>query len=422
MTILLKGGLVYCEAEGIKTQSDILIKDGMIAEIGQNLSAEGAEVLDCSGRVVTNAFVGLEAHVGEPGQRWREDFGTGGRSAAAGGFTWLAASPSGSPCIDDEEVASSFIRRSKDTSAIHIVPAASLTVGGKGENLSEVGLLARAGVALFTDSGVLIKDTTVLRNALLYAGKMGLPILLRAGDADLESRGAMHEGEVSNRIGIRGLPAAAEEMGLARLISLVRDTGTAVHVTGISAKESVELLRKAKADDLPISASTPAFNVALIDSSVMESSYDTNFRLTPPLRSDSDRVALVEGIKDGLLAVSSAHTPWSRVEKELEFELSVPGAVGLETAFSATYAGTQDLFATIRALSTDPAKIVGIERRIAVGAVAEIVVVDKDMSWTVEPAQFQTKGRNSPFKGRELPGVVMMTIHAGKVVYKNAAT
>jgi dihydroorotase len=422
MRILLKGGSLYCASTGLNSVADLLVDGGVIEKIGEDLSADGATLVDCKGFVVTSAFVELQAHMGEPGQNWREDFETGSRAAAAGGYTWVAASPSGEPCVDDPAVASSFLERSRDLSCITVVPAGALTVGTKGEGLSEVGLLAKAGVALFTDSGNLLKNTTVLRNALLYTGKMGLPILLRAGDASLEARGAMHEGDISNRIGIRGLPSSAEEMGLAKIIALVRDTGSAVHVTGISAKESVSLLRRAIDDGLPITGSTPSFNVALIDSAVMESRYNTNLRLLPPLRGESDRAALVTAVKDGILSVSSAHTPWSRVEKELEFELAVPGATGLETAFSATLSGTGDLFATVRAMSKAPADVVGLNRRLAVGSQAEIVVLDPVSTWTVDEESFESKSRNNPFIGMELPGSIVMTIHAGEVVYSNSST
>ena len=251
---------------------------------------------------------------------------------------------------------------------------------------------------------------------------MGLPILLRAGDKALESRGAMHEGDISNRIGIRGLPSSAEEMGIAKIISLVRDTGAAVHVTGISAKESLAHLRVAIGEGLPITGSTPSFNIALLDSEIMTSGYNTNLRLMPPLRGESDRAALVEAVRDGTLSVSSAHTPWSRVEKELEFELAIPGAIGLETAFSATLAGTGDLFATVEALSVRPAAVAGIERRISVGASAEIVVLNPEDSWTVDKDGLESKSRNTPFAGKRLPGTIAMTIHEGGIVYRNSAS
>jgi dihydroorotase len=422
MRILLKGGNLFCAATGLDMVGDLLIDDGKIVQIGGSIGADGAIVEDCSGLVVTNAFVELNAHLGEPGQTWREDFRTGSKAAAAGGFTWVAASPAGEPCIDDPAVAAGFIERSKENAIITVVPAAALTLGTKGVQLSEVGLLAGAGAALFTDSGELLQDTTVLRNALLYSGKMGLPILLRAGDKALESRGAMHEGDISNRIGIRGLPSSAEEMGIAKIISLVRDTGAAVHVTGISAKESLAHLRVAIGEGLPITGSTPSFNIALLDSEIMTSGYNTNLRLMPPLRGESDRAALVEAVRDGTLSVSSAHTPWSRVEKELEFELAIPGAIGLETAFSATLAGTGDLFATVEALSVRPAAVAGIERRISVGASAEIVVLNPEDSWTVDKDGLESKSRNTPFAGKRLPGTIAMTIHEGGIVYRNSAS
>ena len=311
-----------------------------------------------------------------------------------------------------------MIERARQTASVEALVAGALTAGLEGEDIAEVGLLIEAGASALSNCDVHVKDTTVLRNALLYARPFGKTVMLPVGDPWLDKSGVVNEGEVSTSMGLRGIPDANEEIGLSRLVALARITGVAVHATGISTAKAVQVLRRAREEGVDISGSTGASYLLLNEGDVIDSEYDTAFKLSPPLRAESDRLALVEAVQEGVItAVASQHIPWTRVEKELEFELAAEGAAGLETALSATVAALGDLSAAIRSLSTGPAEVLGLRPAIEPGAIANLIVLDPNDSHTVNSAEFASKSRVSPLDGRVLPVAVKVTVCRGKAVH-----
>ncbi|MCP4809742.1 MAG: dihydroorotase [Proteobacteria bacterium] len=416
MTLLLEGGRVLCPASNTDRHADVLIEDGRIVAVGAGFTAD--ETIDCTGRIVSPALVDLDAELSDPGVTWRETLATGSAAAARGGFTTVLASPATKPIADDATLIRELLSRSRREACVEVLASAALTRGLGGEELAELGLMVEAGAVAISNGVQLVTNTLVLRNALLYARPFGCPVLLRAGDADLESLGVMHEGPVSNLTGLRGLPAAAEEMGIARLVALARFSGAHIHVTGVTTTVALEQLRRAHADGVCITASTPALNTYLCDEEILASGYNTSTRLLPPLRSDSDRLAVCDALRSGLLsAATSAHRPRTRVDKEYEFARAEPGASTLETTWSTLVSSLSDTRAALVALSAGPARLLGLDRRVAPGAPAELMVVDPNATWTVDTANMSSQSANSPLHGRELPCPVMKTIHCGRVVW-----
>ncbi len=413
----LEGGRVLCPATGRDERADVLVRRGRIQAVGAGLGPAD-QVLDCSGAVICPALVDLDAELCDPGVTWRETLASGSRAAAAGGFTTVLASPATDPAVDDAAIVRELAGRAEREACVEILVAAGLTQGLRGEELAELGLMAEAGAVAFSNGDRLVPDSLVLRNALLYARPFGLPVLLRAGEKQLESVASMHEGQASLMAGLRGLPAAAEELAVARLISLARYTGAHIHVLGVTTALAVAWLRRARLEGVPVTGTTVALNTLLTDAAVLESGYDSNTRLLPPLRGDGDRKAILDALRDGtLLGATSGHRPRTLVDKELEFAHARPGAVGLETALGSVFAGSGDLSVAIRALSTGPAQLLGLDRRVAEGAPAELTVVEPEGLWTVDPTRFHSKCSNTPLAGRTLPGRVRYTLHRGGVVH-----
>lgn len=417
MRMLLEGGRLLCPETGLDRLGDLLIEDGVIAAIDPSGELDAARV-DCAGRVVAPALVDLDAELCDPGRTWLEDLETGAAAAAAGGFTAVLMSPHTDPVLHDAAGVRELRSRVEAGSPIALLVAGALTMDLAGERLAEVGLMLEAGAAALSDAGRATADSLLLRHAMLYAGRFGRPILLRPGEPGLEG-GAMHEGAVSNRIGLRGVPAAAEAIGVARLCELARDTGAPVHLAGVTTAAGVAQLRLARGAGAPVTASVSALHTLLTDEAVADSGYHPHARLCPPLRSEVDRQAVVDAVRDGTIdAVTSAHRPRNRVTKELEFALAEPGAVGLETALSAAVEGLGDLALALRALSAGPARVLGMRRQIAVGADAELVILDASARASVAPERFSSKCRNTPLAGRELPVVIAQTLHRGRAVYR----
>jgi len=419
MKTVFFGGRVVCPVTGRDEEADVLVEGSQIAAVGGiDLDGVDAEKVDCSGLVVCPGFVDLEPEICDPGMTWREDLVSAGHAAARGGFTTLLASPRTDPVLDDPAVVREVLDRAAEAACVQVLISGALTKSLGGEDIAEVGLLVEAGASALSNSGVHIQSTTVLRNALLYARPFGKTVMLRVGDPWLDQVGVVNEGDVSTGMGLRGISDASEEIGLSRLVALARVTGARVHATRISTAKGVQVLRRAREEGVDISGSTGATYLLLNELDVLESGYDTAFKLSPPLRTEADRLALVEAVRDGVItAVCSQHVPWTRVEKELEFEQAEPGAVGLETALSATVAGLGDLKAAINALSAGPASVLGIRNAIEPGAHANLVVLDPGAEWTADPSQFASKNGYTPLAGRTLPVLVKRTICLGEAVH-----
>lgn len=419
--LLLKGGRVLCPTTGIDALLDVRIADGRIVELGPDLAPRGEMVLDVTGAVVVPAFVDLCAELGDPGYTWREDLRSGSRAAAAGGYSVVLASPNTLPVVDSAPVASDLVARAAGLDGAIVLQSGALTVGLDGVELAELNLLAEAGCVAFSDGGRPITDTAVFRAALDYARPIGLPVLLRPGDALLEERGMMHEGEVSLRVGLHGIPGEAEEMGIGRAIALARLTGARVHLTHVTTAVALARLREARAAGLEITASVPARHLLLTDASLDRSGYDPDLRVLPPLRPEADRRAMVEAVRNGDLdAIISDHVPLTRVEKEHEFGLASAGAAGLETAFAAALTALDgDLDLVVRAMALGPAGVLGLERRVAVGAVADLTVVDPEWQGVISPP-YKSRACNEPLEGHRVRGRVLATVVSGRLACQTA--
>lgn len=412
----LKGGRLICPRSGLDEVGDVLIDDDRIVALGEAARTGVAEEIDCTGCLVAPGFVDLASDFADPGAAWREDLGSGSRAAAAGGFTTVVISPNTHPAIDDPAVVAELMSRAISAPGARVAIAGALTAGLAGVALTEMGLLLEAGCVALSDGGALISDAQVLRRALQYAAPLGVPVLLRPGEVSLEERGVMHEGRVSTRIGLRGIPAAAEEIGVTRAIALVRQTGARVHLTHVTTAAALAAVRHAQAAGLPVSAAVPARQLLVTDALVETSVYDTVARLLPPLRPESDRLAMIEGAR-ALLCVGADHVPWSRVEKEQEFRDAQPGGIGLETAASAVWMHIQDPGAFVEALSTRPAAVLGRDARLTPGSVADVVVFDPEIAWTAS-GPWISRSANEPLSGQALRGRARATVVGGRVVFE----
>jgi len=416
-SIVLKGGRVICPASETDAIADVWIQNGQIQAVGSGIDAEDAQIIDCAGSVVAPGFTDLGAELCDPGKTWREDLSSGSEAAAAGGFTTVVASPRTDPVIDTPLAVSETLGRARSVSGARIELAGALTLGLRGETMAELGLMAEAGAVAFSDGRKPMMNAALLRRSLDYARPFGLPIIIRPGDLDLEGSGVMHEGEVSTQIGLRGIPAAAEEIGVGRAIALASLTGARVHLSQVTTAGSVRLIRAAQSEGLPLTAAVPARHLVLTDRLVDESVYNTATRMLPPLRSELDRVALVEAVLDGTVdTITADHVPMTRLEKEMEYMLAAPGAIGLETAFRAALTATNDIHRTLDALAVRPAKIIGRTAEVAVNGVADLVILDLNTEATVA-GPYRSKGHNEPLEGVQLKGSVRLTIRDGCIIY-----
>lgn len=415
---LFRGGRALCPQTGLDACVDVRVEGTTILEIGPDLAPRpGEEVVDCAGAVIVPAFVDLGAELCDPGATWREDLRSGSLAAAAGGYALIVASPATDPVVDTSSVVADVLCRAAGLEGARVLQAGALTVGNLGKELAELNDLVEAGCVALSDGARAIGDSLVLRNALDYARPLGVPVFLRPGEPSLEERGVMHEGQVSTRIGLHGIPAAAEEIGVARAISLARLTGACVHLTHLTTARGLALLAAAKAEGLPVTAAVPARHLGLTDEAVDAREYDPVLRLLPPLRPEADRAALVEAVRSGLIDVVSAdHVPWTRVEKEHEFAVASPGAVGLESAFSAAMTALGDLGAVVRAMAVAPARLLGREAALRVGAEASLAVLEPDTLGPL-PAPRYSRGCNEPLAGVTLRGRVRATLVAGRATW-----
>lgn len=419
--LLLEGGRVLCPATGRDERADVLVDDGVVRAIGLGIVPEGAvpERVDCTGAVVAPGLVDLCAHLCDPGDPARETLEGGAAAGAAGGFTTVLTMPDTTPVVDNPSVARDVLWRGGRVEGARVLPAGAITMGLKGEELAEIGLMVEAGVPALADGGVPVEDAGVLRRALDYARPFGVPVLLRPGEPALEREGVMHEGAVSLRVGLRGVPALAEELGVTRLVGLARLTRAPVHLTHVTTARSLDLVRRAKDDGVRVTASAPARSLLLTDEDIERSGYDTHLRVVPPLRPDGDRRALLAAVRDGTLdAIVSDHVPWGREDKELEFAWARPGATGLASALRAVFTALGgDLGLALRVLSVGPSSLIGRGHGLAVGAPADVLVFEDAPAAPLDGRRFG-RAHNEPLHGRALRGRVRLTLRAGRVAFR----
>jgi dihydroorotase len=421
--MVLRGGRVIDPSSGRDEIGDVVIRDGRIAGVGRNQGTpDDAEVHDVTGLVVAPGLIDLHTHLREPGQEDRETIATGAAAAAAGGFTAVCAMPNTDPPIDNQSAVGFVVKQAAAAGAARVYPIAAVSLGQKGEQLAEFGELVGAGAVAVSDDGRPVASGQLMRTALEYARAFGIPVADHCEEPTLAAGGVMHEGVVSTRLGLKGIPSVAEEIMVARNILLAGHTGGHVHLCHMSTRGSVELIRRAKEAGLPVTAEACPHHFSLTHEAC--AGYDTNAKMNPPLREPEDVEAIRRGLHDGTLdAIATDHAPHHYDAKEREFDDAPMGIVGLETALGLSLTvlvegGHLTLPELIARMSTVPARIFHLPGgTLATGHAADVVVFDPAARWTVDVARFRSKSRNTPFAGRQLAGRVVRTIVDGRTVF-----
>jgi dihydroorotase len=424
--VLFANARVVDPSRGMDARGAVLVSDGRIVAAGPDAAdqgaPEGAEIVDCHGAAVLPGLVDMRVFVGEPGGEHRETLETASRAAAAGGITTMVTMPDTNPVIDDPALVDFVLRRARDTAVVRVHPMAAMTRGLAGEELAEFGLLQEAGAVAFTQGRRSLRDAKVMRNALTYSRDFDALVVHHTEDPDLASAGVMNEGEAATRLGLPGIPREAEAIMLDRDLRLARLTGGRYHAAQLSCAPSLDPLRRAKANGDQVTAGAAIAHLGLNENDV--GAYRTFFKMSPPLRSEDDRRAMVEAVADGTIdVICSAHDPQDVERKRQPFAESADGAIGLETmlavALRLMHSGDVPLARLIDAMSTRPAKLLGLEGgTLAPGAAADLIVVDLDRPWIVKEEDLRSRSRNTAFEGARLTGKVLRTMVAGRTVYQ----
>jgi dihydroorotase len=414
-------------ASRLDQQGGVLIAEGLIADLGPHIVAGAvgeARTVDCGGLVLAPGLIDMMVFAGEPGYEHRETLATASRAAAAGGVTTIVCMPNTDPVIDEAAIVDFILRRARDTAVVRVHPMAAMTKGLRGEEMAELGLLHEAGAIAFTNGKTSVANAKVMRNVLAYARDFGALIMHHLEEPSLAADGVMNEGEISTRLGLRGIPAAAETIMLERDIRLVELTGSRYHAGQISCRASLDIIRNAKARGLPVTCGVSVNHLTLNENDI--GPYRTFFKLKPSLRAEEDRRAMVEGLARGDIdVIVSAHDPRGSDGKRRPFAEAADGAVGLETLLAAAlrlyHNGEVDLFTLLNALLTNPAKLLGLPSGcIAKGAPADLVLIDLDAPFTVKPEALRSRSKNTPFDEARLEGRPLLTLVAGRLVYNYA--
>jgi len=424
--ILLTNARIIDPSRDLDFAGDLLIADGVIREAKRGIGAagvpEGTEIVDCRGKVVAPGLVDMRAFIGEPGAEHRETLASASQAAAAGGVTTIICQPDTSPAIDEPATVDFVLRRARDTAIVHVHPMAALTKGLQGKEMTEIGLLKAAGAVAFTDGAKSVTNAQVMRRALSYANDFDALVVHHTEDPDLVGEGVMNEGEFAARLGLLGVPKTAETIMLERDVRLVALSGGRYHAASITCPESLEVLRRAKDLGLAVTASASINHMTLNEVDV--GSYRTFCKLSPPLRAEQDRAALVEAIASGLIdVVMSDHDPQDVETKRQPFADAAHGAIGIETMLTAglrlVHNGEIELPPLLRAMSTRPAELLGIAGgTLRPGSAADVIVVDTDVPWVLDRANLKSKCKNTPFDEAKLQGRVVRTIVAGRTVFE----
>ena len=427
MKLLVKGGRVVDPSREVDETADVLLADGRVAEVGAKLSARGAEVLDAEGLVVCPGFIDLHVHLREPGREDKETIQTGTRAAAAGGFTAVCAMPNTDPVNDTAGITRAILEKARAAGTVRVYPIGAITRGSRGEELAEYGDLREAGCVAVSDDGRPVASARLMRRALEYARAFDLTVIDHCEEPTLSQGASMNEGPVATLLGLRGAPAVSEAIVVERDVMLAGLTGGRVHIAHLSAAASVDAVRRGKARGVRVTAEATPHHLLLTDELVRESGYDPATKMNPPLRSDEERLAVLEGLRDGTIdCIATDHAPHTVDDKKVEYDQAAFGIVGLETAVSLCLdrlvrPGLLTLAQLVRLLASGPARVLSLPGgTLAAGAPGDLTLLDLDRRVTVDPARFESKGRNTPFAGWSLRGAPAATIVGGRVVWKAA--
>lgn len=425
--LLITGGRVVDPERQFDGKADILIESGIIQTVEKKIAPpEDGEIIDAGGMVIMPGLIDMHVHLRDPGQEYKEDIFSGARAAAAGGFTAVAAMANTDPVCDNPALISHVLNRARQA-VIRIYPVGALTRAMQGEELAELGLMKQNGAVAFSDDGMPVTDGAIMRNALQYAKAIDALIIAHEEDCSLSRGGMMHEGTVSSLLGLPGVPVAAEEAMLARDLLLLRMTGGRMHVAHVSTAGSVELIRRAKAEGLAVTAEVTPHHLFLSDRAVKNSGYHTSTKVNPPLRSEHDRRALWVGLLDGTIdVIASDHAPHHPDDKDVEFDFAPWGIAGLETTLpllldelSSGRNSKLTYLHLAEKISYNPALILGVEGgTLQPGRPADLTIIDPERSLTVKPETWYSKSENTPFAGRHLRGAPVYTLVNGKIVMK----
>jgi dihydroorotase len=429
-TLAVRGGRVIDPTNALDAISDVFIIDGRITEVGTNAGKEASETIDASGLVVCPGFVDIHTHLREPGFEHKETIATGTLAAARGGFTTVCAMPNTEPPIDSAGMIEFILRTAQAQGHVRVFPIACVSRGRAGRELADLAELAQGGAVAFSDDGAPVADAHLMRRALEYAGMLGQPVIDHCDDPALAG-GVMHEGWVSTRLGLRGVPGAAEETMVARDVALAETAGSHVHIAHVSTAGSVEIIRQAKARGVPVTAEVTPHHLTLTHEAIIGPgeapgglAYDTNAKVNPPLRTLADVAACVEGLRDGTIdCIATDHAPHASQDKLCEFDAAAFGISGFETTFGLVLR-TLSLEDAVRALTIRPVRALGLDRKVeglgtlSPGAPGDVAIIDPEAEWTVEPETFASRGKNTPLAGRTLKGRVVATISGGHIAWK----
>ncbi|HEV7991610.1 MAG TPA: dihydroorotase [Gemmatimonadaceae bacterium] len=425
--LLLRGGRIIDPSQNLDGVGDVLLNDGIVEATGRlgEIRRDGDELreVDCTGRVVSPGFIDVHCHLREPGREEVETIASGARAAAAGGFTAVCAMPNTDPVTDNQAAVGFVISQARRAGAARVYPIGAISIGEKGETLAEFGEMVGAGAVAVSDDGKPVVSAQLMRTALEYARTFGIPVADHCEEPTLAAGGAMNEGMVSARLGLRGIPAEAEEIMAIRDILLARLTGGHIHLCHMSTKGSVELIRWGKERGINVTAEVCPHHLSLTEDAI--GAYDTNAKMNPPLRTAADVEALQAAVRDGTIdVIATDHAPHHYDEKEREFSDAPNGIIGLETALAVNltwlvHRGIVDLPLLVERMSCAPARLFKLPGgSLRKGALADVTVFDPDAAWTVDAAKFRSKGRNTPYAGQTLRGVVDLTVVGGRVIHR----
>lgn len=424
MKLLIKNGNLIDPVLSTEHITDILIEDGQIIGIGQDLESEGAQVLDAAGLSVSPGLIDIHVHFRDPGFTYKEDIISGSHAAAHGGFTTVTCMPNTKPVIDSPEWVRYVYERAAEGSGVNVLPIAAVSMGEKGETLTDAKALKEAGAVALSDDGVPVMNANLMRDALICANRQNLVVLSHCEDAEMVKNYAVNQGRISRQLGLHGRPAIAEEIMVMRDAMLAEETQTAVHICHISTGKAVDIVRRYKKKGVKITCETCPQYFTLTHAEIL--TQGAQARVNPPLRTTRDRDAIIEAVKDGTIdCIVTDHAPHSEEEKARGLEAAPSGMVGLETSLAVTltqlyHTGAMSLPEIISKMTINPARILGLEKgRVAVGCDADLTIFDPNEAWTVDASKFASKGRNTPFNGKTLRGKVKYTIVSGNIIYQD---